>query len=108
MNSPSRAGKYRDYFPALFGAWARVRARPIWMAAVAFVLRVGWIIAAHTYKFKTADANFGFGWEMGRLGEALASGRGFSNPFGGATGPTAWEAPLYPYLVGGVFKLFGI
>jgi 4-amino-4-deoxy-L-arabinose transferase-like glycosyltransferase len=35
-------------------------------------------------------------------------GQGFSNPYGGNTGPTAWEPPLYPYLMGGVFKLFGI
>jgi hypothetical protein len=77
------------------------------MAAIAFCLRVGWIILGHTYKFKSAEANFGFGWEMGRIGAAIASGHGFSNPFGPPTGPTAWESPLYPYLIAGVFKIFG-
>ncbi len=45
---------------------------------------------------------------MGRIGRALASGQGFSNPFHGITGPTAWEPPLYPFLIAAVFKLFGI
>jgi len=78
------------------------------MVAIALVLRIGWILIGHTYKFKSADNNFGFGWEMGRIGAAIASGHGFSDPFGAATGPTAWEPPLYPYLTAGVFQLFGI
>jgi len=44
---------------------------------------------------------------MGRIGHAIATGRGFADPFGPATGPTAWEPPLYPYLIATVFKLFG-
>jgi len=79
-----------------------------WMVMVAFVLRIGWILVAHTYKFKTIDDNFSFGFEMGRIGRSIASGHGFGNPFDGVTGPTAWEPPLYPYLIAGIFKLFGI
>jgi hypothetical protein len=75
---------------------------------VGFTLRFGWIIVAHTYKFKALDDNFSFGWEMGRIGRSLALGQGFSNPFNATTGPTAWEPPLYPFLIAGVFKLFGI
>jgi 4-amino-4-deoxy-L-arabinose transferase-like glycosyltransferase len=88
--------------------WSHIRISPFWMVAVALFLRVGWIIVGHTYKFKVIDNNFGFGWEMGRIGAAIASGRGFSDPFGAATGPTAWEPPLYPYLIAGVFQIFGI
>ncbi|MGA7908681.1 MAG: glycosyltransferase family 39 protein [Candidatus Sulfotelmatobacter sp.] len=88
--------------------WRRIRTSCFWMVAIALFLRVGWIIVAHTYRFKPVDNNFGFGWEMGRIGAALAAGRGFSDPFGVPTGPTAWEPPLYPYLVAGVFKIFGI
>ena len=93
--------------------WARIRSSPVWtspgwIAAIALLLRVAWIVVGHTYKFKTSDDNFSFGWEMGRIGASLASGHGFSNPFGPATGPTAWEPPLYPYLTAGVFLLFGI
>jgi 4-amino-4-deoxy-L-arabinose transferase-like glycosyltransferase len=89
-------------------AWARIRSSPGWIAAVALLLRVAWIVIGHTYKFKTSDDNFSFGWEMGRIGASLASGHGFSNPFGPATGPTAWEPPLYPYLTASVFLVFGI
>jgi len=88
--------------------WARLRTSPVWIAAIALLLRVGWIIVGHTYKFQTTDNNFSFGWEMGRIGAALASGRGFSDPFGPPTGPTAWEPPLYPCLIAGVFQVFGI
>jgi len=75
---------------------------------IALLLRVGWIVIGHTYKLKSADNNFGFGWEMGRIGASLSSGHGFSSPFGPSTGPTAWEPPLYPYLIAGVFQVFGI
>jgi len=78
------------------------------MVAAAFALRLGWILIAHTYKFKTVDDNFSFGFEMGRIGRSLALGQGFGNPFNGPTGPTAWEPPLYPFLIAGVFRWFGI
>jgi 4-amino-4-deoxy-L-arabinose transferase-like glycosyltransferase len=89
-------------------AWERIRTSPAWIVAIALLLRVSWIVIGHTYKFKDTDDNFGFGWEMGRIAASLASGHGFSNPFGPATGPTAWEPPLYPYLTAGVFLVFGI
>lgn len=76
--------------------------------AVAFLLRVAWILIGHTYKIKPTNENFGFGWEMGRIGASLASGHGFSSPFGPETGPTAWEPPLYPYLTAGAFLVFGV
>lgn len=78
------------------------------MVLLSFVLQVAAIAAFRTYKFRLADDHFGFGWEMGRIGQAIAVGKGFSNPYGPQTGPTAWEPPIYPYLIGGVFKLFGV
>jgi len=88
--------------------WSRLRTSPFWIVLIALLLRVGWIVIGHTYKFKSSDDNFGFGWEMGRIGASLASGHGFSSPFGPPTGPTAWEPPLYPYLTASVFHVFGI
>jgi hypothetical protein len=93
---------------ALLDAWAHVRTSHFWMVTIALCLRIAWILLGHTYKFKTADNNFSFGWEMGRIAASLVSGHGFSNPFVPPTGPTAWEPPLYPYLTAGVFLLFGI
>lgn len=92
----------------LLSAWARMRNSPLAISGTALALRIGWIVIGHTYRFKTSDDNFSFGWEMGRIAASLASGHGFSSPFGPATGPTAWEPPLYPYLTAGVFMVFGI
>lgn len=89
-------------------AWMRVRSSLFWIVLIALVLRLSWILIGHTYRFKTTDNNFSFGWEMGRIAASLASGHGFSNPFGPQTGPTAWEPPLYPYVAAGVFRLFGV
>jgi len=75
---------------------------------MALVLRLGWILIGHTYKFKPAPYNFNFGWEMGGIGASIASGQGFANLFGPPTGPTAWEPPIYPYLTALVFLAFGI
>ena len=76
--------------------------------AAAFLVRVLYILLAHTFRIRPSDDHFEFGWEMGRIGRALATGRGYSDPFTGHTGPTAWVPPLYTLLVGGVFKLFGV
>ena len=92
----------------LTSTWKRAVASPWWIAGMALVLRLGWILIGHTYKFKPAPYNFNFGWEMGGIGASIASGRGFANPFGPPTGPTAWEPPVYPYLTALVFLAFGI
>jgi len=88
--------------------WARARTSFFWIVVIGFALRLGLIVIAHTYKFKDYDHGFSFGWEMGRIGRAIANGRGFADPFDGQTGPTAWECPLYPYLIAGVFRLTGV
>src|ERR1041385_5643860 len=79
-----------------------------WIFVIALMLRVVLIFFGHTYKFYDHNHNFSFGWEMGSIGRSIAEGDGFSSPFGEPTGPTAWEPPLYPYLIAGVFKVFGI
>src|SRR5207248_8267572 len=88
--------------------WHRERTSFFWMVIIALILRLGVIFVTHTYKFKTVDDNFSFGYEMGRIARSLASGQGFANPFNETTGPTAWEPPLYPFVIAGVFKVFGI
>ncbi len=49
-----------------------------------------------------------FGYEVGKVARSIALGQGFSSPVYGPTGPTAWIAPIYPAMLAGVFKLFGI
>ena len=108
MESPSATAERTPASGALARAWARIPQSAACIVAIALTLRIGWILIGHTYKFKTADQNFGFGWEMGRIGASLASGHGFSDPFGPPSGPTAWEPPLYPHLAAAVFLVFGI
>jgi 4-amino-4-deoxy-L-arabinose transferase-like glycosyltransferase len=108
MEPSAAATRQQLRFAALLAIWSRIRTSQFWIVSIALVLRVGWIVLGHTYKFKPTDDNFGFGFEMGRIAASVASGHGFSNPFGPATGPTAWEPPLYPYLTAGVFVMLGI
>ena len=75
---------------------------------VAFAVRVLYLTLAHTYRIRPYDDHMLFGEEMGRIARALASGFGFADPFRGHTGPTAWVGPLFPLLLGGVFKVFGV
>jgi 4-amino-4-deoxy-L-arabinose transferase-like glycosyltransferase len=49
-----------------------------------------------------------FGFEIGRIARSLAAGHGYGNPMLMETGPTAWMTPIYPYLLAGVFRIFGI
>lgn len=94
--------------PHAVSARSNIRKQLLWMILVCFALHIAAIGIFHFYRFRTDDDHFGYGWEMGRIGQAIALGQGFSSPYGGSTGPTAWEPPLYPSLIGGIFKLFGI
>jgi 4-amino-4-deoxy-L-arabinose transferase-like glycosyltransferase len=49
-----------------------------------------------------------FQTEAGSIARSLAQGKGFSSPYERETGPTAILPPIYPLLVAGVFRLFGI
>src|SRR5215472_15877443 len=79
-----------------------------WLLPLSFALQIACIGLFHPYRVRPGNDNFAFGWEMGRVARSIALGQGFSSPYEGTTGPTAWEPPLYPYLMGGVFKVFGI
>ncbi len=87
--------------------WQAILRSPRWMVLIAFAVRVLWIALAHTYRIRTTEHNFGFGWEIGRIAYSLANGMGFSSPFGGNTGPSAWTAPVYPWMVSLAFRAFG-
>jgi len=49
-----------------------------------------------------------FQQETGNIAQSLALGKGFASVFRKDTGPTAWLAPVYPLLVAGIFRVFGI
>jgi hypothetical protein len=95
--------------PSESGLNFRAPARIFW---VAFIVRVAYMTLAHTYKFRNVDEHFQFGWEAGRIAQALATGFGYADPFSNSilrhSGPTAWLPPIYPSLIAAVFKLFGV
>ena len=74
----------------------------------ALLLRLAVIALGHTYRITPRRDHFQFGWEMGRLARSIAQGRGFSSPSDLDSGPSAWTAPVYPYILAGIFKVFGI
>jgi 4-amino-4-deoxy-L-arabinose transferase-like glycosyltransferase len=83
--------------------------RSVWfIVLVAFLLRLAVITAGHTYRITPRRDHFQFGWETGRLARSLAMDKGFSSPTDLDSGPSAWTAPVYPYILAGVFKVFGI
>jgi hypothetical protein len=73
-----------------------------------FLIRVLYITIVHTYRIRPEEDHLQFGWEMGRIARALATDFGYADPFTGHSGPTAWSPPLYPLLIAGVFKIFGV
>lgn len=75
---------------------------------VGLAVRLAYVAIAHTWRQRPWDDHFGFGWEMGRVARALATGYGYADPFRGHSGPTAWVTPLYPLLMAGVFRLTGV
>jgi Dolichyl-phosphate-mannose-protein mannosyltransferase len=77
---------------------------PLVIASVAVLLRVGFILVFHFYRFSSNPDLFQFGGEMGRVAYALATGKGFSSPCRIPSGPTALVPPMYPYLIALTFK----
>jgi 4-amino-4-deoxy-L-arabinose transferase-like glycosyltransferase len=56
-----------------------------------------------------AAPNEPYGYELGCVAKSIASGKGFSSPLPFFdTGPTAWLSPVFPYIVAGIFKIWGI
>ncbi len=86
---------------------ATQRAGPWLVTIVLVALIIRWIPIAFVYTDRLVPKrdSWAFGYEMGRIGRSLASGHGFSSPFIVPTGPSAFQAPIYPLLLAGVFKL---
>ncbi len=74
----------------------------------ALLLRIAYITLGHTWRITPFNDHFEFGWETGRVAASLAAGHGYSSPFGGDTGPTAWMTPGFTLLLAAVFRIFGI
>lgn len=86
----------------------RVLTSLVLIVVVAFGLRVGyaWNQTANTPR--EVVGRVPFQTETGHIAYSLATGKGFASPFQRDSGPTAWLTPIYPLLVAGIFKVFGI
>lgn len=80
------------------------------LPAMAVALAIRLVVVFFTYRdLPDADKHYeAFGWEMGWIARALATGHGFSSPYWPWSGPTAIMSPLYPGLLSVVFRLFGV
>ena len=75
---------------------------------VALLLRVGFAWDYVGQNSRQALAVLPFLQESGNIAASLAGGHGFSSPFRIETGPTAWMPPAYPWLLAGIFRVFGV
>jgi 4-amino-4-deoxy-L-arabinose transferase-like glycosyltransferase len=85
-----------------------VRGSLFWMVVVALALRL--VVMSFLYPERTDPYrdHWRLGGEAGRIARSITQGEGFSNPLFGKTGPTTWLAPVFPYLLAGIFKIFGV
>jgi hypothetical protein len=67
----------------------------------ALAVRVAFMVVLRSWEFPD---QWYFGQELGKIGRSLAEGRGF----GFWHTPTGKFPPVYPFLIGGVFIIFGV
>jgi|SRR5579875_958581 len=82
--------------------------RMLWvMVLVAFGIRL--VVALCTYqdRMNPVMTYWLMGQEEGHVAASIVQGHGFGNPLYTQTGPTAWFAPVYPYILAGFFEIFG-
>jgi len=84
------------------------RRRLLQIVTIALALRLAVMIFLYPEQLDPARDHWKFGYETGRIARSIVEGKGFSSPLFEDTGPTAWMTPAYPYLVAGVFKIFGV
>ncbi len=78
------------------------------MVLVALAVRLVVMVFLLPEQLEPERDHWHFGYEAGRIARSIVEGHGFGSPLFEDTGPTAWMTPVYPYLVAGVFKVFGV
>src|SRR6266436_1912678 len=103
--APGLRGRYASMKQSL----KRLFSFPVLIVGFAFALRMIVMCVLWRRAPTPIKANPPFGLELVRVARAIATGEGFSSPLHDMdTGPTAWFTPIYPYLLAGIFKLWGI
>lgn len=84
----------------------RIAASPLVIFGAAFVTR--WERVTYILSRKLGPQLLFTQNEPSHIAAALVSGLGFSSPYAGApAAPTAQQPPLYPFILAGIFKVFG-
>src|SRR5205085_1960903 len=78
------------------------------MVLVALAIRLAVVAFLYPERLNPDRDHWRFAGETGRIARSIVEGRGFSSPLHADTGPTAWMTPLYPLILAGVFKVFGV
>jgi 4-amino-4-deoxy-L-arabinose transferase-like glycosyltransferase len=92
----------------LLKARRRFTRKYILMVLVALVIRLAVVAFLYPERLNPDRDHWRFAGETGRIARSIVEGRGFSSPLHADTGPTAWMTPLYPVILAGVFKIFGV
>jgi len=93
----------RPYTPML----GKAASSGLVMVLVALAVRLAALSSFQAYHIPSDQGHYAFGGEMGRIARSIVTGGGFGSPYDGRTGPSAIVGPVYPYLLAGVFKVFG-
>ncbi len=87
----------------------RTLSSSVFITLFAFTVRM--ILLSYLWHSTPIPARFflPYGYELGHVAKSIAAGQGFASPLRSVdTGPTAWFTPVFPYLVAGIFKIWGI
>jgi hypothetical protein len=81
----------------------------LWLiVTLAIVCRVSYAYEQVHEISPQALASVPFESETGNIAMALAMGKGYSSPMRRETGATAWLTPMYPWMLAGIFSVFGV
>ena len=76
-------------------------------SALCIAVAIALLSIGFDYWMQPTSQRLHMGAEYYNVGLALADGRGFSDPFGEPSGPTAWMAPVYPGLLAILISVLG-
>jgi len=78
---------------------------PLLIAAIAFIFRLALLFFLRQ---RLTGPSMPYVNETTDIAASIAAGHGFASPFPLAhTGATAWVCPLFPYLIAGIFRVWG-
>ena len=90
-------------------ARTRPRLHPvIAITLVAFLARIVSAAVIRPWPVAHNPEFWKLGFEIVNIATSIVTHHGFSSPFGIPSGPTAWIAPVYPYLLATIFSLTGL